>query len=287
VNKALYSRTEFNRESSTEPNMPDYLNFKLFQPKGHLADIVQGVWSSSVASNSPQNIKRWLHSDACSGLIFNLNSSIQLNDVAIPTGIVLQPVSKKAQQITLPPDAAIVGIRFHPGFSFAILGSTYQQATFIKKNKSHDLALHMLNQQLKLAQGHYARITLLYRWLEKRLLSVNGMPAPLTTAISALDNKKSPGELSENIALSQRQIERQFQRWLDMTPKYYQRISRVKNALKRLKENPTTELVALALSEGFTDQAHMTREFNDIARITPKQYSQKVVGDNSDNKSTA
>jgi len=265
--------------------MPDYLDFQLFQPKGRLADFVQGVWSTSVASHCPHNIKRWLHSDACSGLLFNLNSTIQLNDVTIPIGGVLQPISKQAQEICLPPNAAVVGIRFHPGMSFAILGSIYQQATLIKQDQGNDkknaLALNRLNQQLKIAPGHYARITVLYRWLENILLSVDGIPPPLTTALAALESKKSPGELSIHIALSQRQIERQFQKWLGMTPKYYQRISRVKKALKKLKNNPFTELVELALSEGFTDQAHMTREINDIARITPKQYSQKVIEDNT------
>ena len=79
--------------------------------------------------------------------------------------------------------------------------------------------------------------------------------------------------------LSQRQIERQFQQWLDMTPKYYQRISRVKSALKILKLQPTTELADLALTIGFSDQAHMTREFKYIAKITPKQYTQQVKND--------
>jgi len=272
--------------------VPDYLDFKLFQPKARLAGIVQGVWSTSVASHCPHNIKKWLHSDACSGLLFNLNSTIELNNVVIPIGGVLQPVSKQAQAINLPPNAAVVGIRFQPGLSFAILGSIYQQATLIKpyqkqsqKNyPKNDLALNRLNQQLKMAQGHYARITLLYRWLDNILLSIDGIPAPLTTALAALESKQTPGELSNNIALSQRQIERQFQKWLDMTPKYYQRISRVKNSLKKLKDDPSTALADLALSEGFTDQAHMTREFNDIARITPKQYSQKVIDDKSDKK---
>jgi AraC-like DNA-binding protein len=267
----------------------EHLDFQLFQPKGRLAAAVQGVWSTSISPHSPHHIKRWLQSDACSGIIFNLNSTIQLNDTVIDMGSVLQPVSKQAQEITLPPNAAVVGVRFHPGMSFAILGSLYQQATLIKPHQNNcqktssknDRALNSLNQQLKMAQGHYARITVLYRWLENILLSIDGIPASLTTALAALENKKSPGELSNNIALSQRQIERQFQKWLDMTPKYYQRISRVKNALKKLKEDPRTVLADLALSEGFTDQAHMTREFNDIARITPKQYSQKIIDDNT------
>ena len=259
--------------------MAEHLDFKLFQPKGRLATIVQGVWSTSVAPHSPDNIKRWLHSDACSGFLFNLGGTIQLNDTPFSIGGVMQPVSKQAQTITLPPGAEVVGIRFHPAMSFAILGKIYQQATSIQHIENNTLPLTELADQLNKAQGHYARIVMFYRWLDNILDVIDNIPAPLTSALQALAAKKSPGELSSHIPLSQRQIERQFQKWLDMTPKYYQRISRVKNTLKILKLNPQTDLADLALSKGFSDQAHMTREFNHIARITPKQYSQQVTYD--------
>ena len=259
--------------------MPEHLDFKLFQPKGRLASVVQGLWSTSVAPYYPNNIQRWLHSDACSGVLFNLAGTLQLNGSPFSMGGVLQPVSKQAQVITLSPGAMVVGIRFHPAMSFAILGKIYQQATKIQQTQENGLKFNNLDVQLKQTQGHYARIVVLYRWLDKILQSVDTIPVPLSSALKALDNKKSPGELSSHITLSQRQIERQFQKWLDMTPKYYQRISRVKKALKIIKLNPTTELADLALNRGFSDQAHMTREFKHIARITPKQYARKIEKD--------
>ncbi|NQY35884.1 MAG: AraC family transcriptional regulator [Alteromonadaceae bacterium] len=67
--------------------------------------------------------------------------------------------------------------------------------------------------------------------------------------------------------------ERQFQKWIGITPKHYQRIIRVTNTRNSLKRNPDVDLVDLALNKGFTDQAHMTREFKQIAQITPKKYT--------------
>lgn len=259
--------------------MPEYLDFTLFQPKTRLAAIVQGVWSISVTSHSQNNIKRWLHSDACSGIMFNLDGIIELNGTPFSMGAVFQPVSKKAQVITFSPGAMVVGVRFHPAMSFAILGAIYQQATSIQQSQGNVLEFGDLAEQLKASQGHYARIVVLYRWLQRILPSIDNIPSPLASALQALDNKRSPGQLSAQVPLSQRQIERQFQKWLDMTPKYYQRISRVKEALKLLKITPSTELADLALKIGFSDQAHMTREFKFIARITPKQYSQRLVDD--------
>jgi AraC-like DNA-binding protein len=259
--------------------VPEYLDFQLFQPKAHLTNIVQGVWSTSVDLHSPHNIKRWLHSDACSGILFNLGGSIQLNGTPFYEGCILQPVSKQAQEITLSPGSMVVGIRFHPAMSFAVLGSIYQQATAIMQAQGNLLEFNNLGEQLKKSLGHYARIVVLYRWFNSILPLVDKLPIALTSALQALENKRSPGELSKQVPLSQRQIERQFQKWLDMTPKYYQRISRVKEALKKLKCKPTTELADLAIDIGFSDQAHMTREFNYIARITPKQYAQQVIND--------
>ncbi|MFM2652319.1 helix-turn-helix domain-containing protein, partial [Vibrio alginolyticus] len=75
--------------------------------------------------------------------------------------------------------------------------------------------------------------------------------------------------------ISQRQRERNFQKWLGITPKHYQRIKRVKHTLEQLRAQPDLTLSELALEQGFSDQAHMTRECKQIARMTPKQYVRK------------
>ena len=103
------------------------------------------------------------------------------------------------------------------------------------------------------------------------------LPAPLFQALNMLDTPQSLGRLNDKIPLSQRQLERQFQQWLDMPPKQYQRILRVKKTATHLKLHPNTDLVDLALKHGFSDQAHMTREFKQIAGITPKQYSKFII----------
>ncbi len=62
-----------------------------------------------------------------------------------------------------------------------------------------------------------------------------------------------------------------------MSPKRFQRILRVNNTISLLKSNPNTDLLELALDNGFIDQAHMTREFKQIAIITLKRFSKKIV----------
>ncbi|MDO6528021.1 helix-turn-helix domain-containing protein [Motilimonas sp. 1_MG-2023] len=78
-------------------------------------------------------------------------------------------------------------------------------------------------------------------------------------------------DLDSQVSLSQRQIERLFKRWLEISPKQYQRILRVQKTINYLREHKAVTLVDVSQQFGFSDQAHMTREFRSIASITPSK----------------
>ena len=88
-----------------------------------------------------------------------------------------------------------------------------------------------------------------------------------------INNDSLLTELQNHIALSQRQLERLFKTRLGMTAKNYQRIIRIRQAIAEIKANPEHSLADIAANSGFSDQAHMTREFKAIARITPGKLS--------------
>ena len=186
------------------------------------------------------------------------------------------PVSQRAHSITLPQGSQLAGIRFHPGISFGIFGHRYDKPAALTDCtllfEFQALAHHLSN-----TLGHHARIVVLYKWLN-RVIDFSGViPTPLSLALNVMSDTQSLSLLSRDIPLSQRQIERQFQKWMGMTPKQYQRILRVKKTLHFLKHNLDTDLVELAHDNGFSDQAHMTREFKQIAKITPGRYSKLVA----------
>jgi len=250
-------------------------DLQIFQPKGRLSASVQGVWSASTAPQNSNDIKKWLHSDACSGILFNLKGDIYLGDALFSTESIYLPVSKQAQLLTLTPGAQLAGLRFHPAMGFGIFGKHVERPTAIKIEDDMSFSLLSLSRQLTGTRGHYARIVALYKWLNMAIDFSNLAPTSLMQALNAMQGCKTPGQLNEDISLSQRQIQRQFQKWMGMTPKHYQRIIRVKETLSFLKHNPQTSLAGLAIKNGFTDQAHMTRECKQIAKITPRQYSKR------------
>ena len=257
--------------------MNSCFEFRIYQPKKYLAAYLQAVWSASVPCNA-QSVARWLHSDGSSGVLFNLNGPILVDGVKYSTGIFLLPISKQAHSVFLPAGAQLAGLRFHPAIAFGIWRKHYEKPTALKIENDFAATLQLVFNRLVATNGHNARITILYRWLSSTINFSNVAPDSLIEVLNIMRNNQELGQLCKpHISLSQRQLERQFKRWVNMTPKYYQRILRVKNSLNFLKHNPETDLAELALNHGFTDQAHMTREFKQIAKITPKRYGKLVA----------
>ena len=63
-----------------------------------------------------------------------------------------------------------------------------------------------------------------------------------------------------------------FREATGMTPKRYARLMRFQGLLTSLREDPAASLGALAHGAGYSDQAHMTREFREFAGVTPSDY---------------
>ena len=96
--------------------------------------------------------------------------------------------------------------------------------------------------------------------------------------IQRINHKTEIQGIEKHTPLSLRQIERQFKSQIGLTPKYYQRLIRVKTAIGLIRQCPTINLVDLATEAGFSDQAHMNREFRTLAGMTPKEYQTTKQG---------
>jgi len=75
--------------------------------------------------------------------------------------------------------------------------------------------------------------------------------------------------LSSEIGWSGRHLARQFNREIGMTPKAFARVLRFGSAVRRLTQRSDGRLTDIALDLGYYDQAHFTREFRELAGVTP------------------
>lgn len=246
------------------------LDLTLMHPSGHLATTVQGVWSAIAPSSNTQAIQKTLYSDTGSGFLFNFGAPVTFDGQLLPCGISALPNQKHASTITLPPSTRVAGIRFHPAVGYGVLGTLCNQATPITTSGPLYSALHTLFLNIQRTPDHQYHIKQITQWLEQHI-PTHSTPNALGMALKHLNTNTTLGALSLNNPLSLRQIERLFKRYLGITPKYYQRIHRINKTILFLKANPKINLANTAQQFGFSDQAHMTREFQIIANTTPAQ----------------
>lgn len=244
-------------------------NFELSQPRGQLGAFVQGIWSASV--QQPNAVVKPLYSDAGSGIIFNLVGELKIGNEVLPEGVIMLPVTKQSEKIVLASGAQLAGIRFHPAIGYGVLGHHYDKPTLLLPEQAQLYGLYQIYSKLRMQKNTDRQNEALYFWALKNLELTKVIPHSLKKALELIEQDSVLGDLSGNFELSQRQIERLFKLWLQMTPKQYQRILRIKKAIYFLRQHNNVNLADVSQQFGFSDQAHMTREFRAIARATPRQ----------------
>jgi AraC-like DNA-binding protein len=80
--------------------------------------------------------------------------------------------------------------------------------------------------------------------------------------------------LGHALGMSYKALERMFDERLGLTPKRALRVARFSRALHALQRSaePSGELSRIAHGAGYADHAHFTREFRELAGLTPSEF---------------
>lgn len=130
-----------------------------------------------------------------------------------------------------------------------------------------------LEEQMMLAPGNAHRVTILTRFLEKRLCSFTHEPpvfSAIRQVIASMGEERVDG-LAEKVNLSRRQFERKFKEYSGFSPKLYSRIARFQAAIRQYRNN-TRSLTEIALECGYYDQSHFIHDFKSFSGYHPRQY---------------
>src|SRR5690606_19458387 len=79
-------------------------------------------------------------------------------------------------------------------------------------------------------------------------------------------------ELHELLAISPRQLQREFKNQLGITPKAYMRLARMSAVHQYLNANGNVDLTTVAHASGFSDQSHFVREFHTMTGSRPGDF---------------
>ncbi len=171
----------------------------------------------------------------------------------------------------------IVGVRLRPGAAHRLLGVSAgelrDQRVPLRDVWSQERSLAWEEVAERETLGE--RLRAIEAAVERRLAVTEDDDPNVSRAIAWLAGRPSGRveELAGLIGIGERQIRRRFERAVGYGPKRLHRIMRLQYLLwlaERGGESPR-DLAGLALTAGYADQAHMTREVAALSGVTPVQ----------------
>ncbi|SMF23584.1 AraC-type DNA-binding protein [Tistlia consotensis] len=168
-----------------------------------------------------------------------------------------------------------VGALLRPGAAAALLGVPAAPLSHTHTPLGllwGEAAVEDLRGRLAEAPTAAARLALFERLLLARLAPRRGLDPLVAEALTGLHRLRPVARVAREAGVSQRHLARVFGEAVGLTPRTWGRMLRFGRTLERLSADPALPLADLAAAEGFADQAHLTREFRDLAGLTPGAY---------------
>lgn len=203
-----------------------------------------------------------------------------------PDGVVMPIVQASLSGLSLIPTRMVssgpiraVGVELYPWAARQLFGWSYPDPPLNLLDGAAGIHAQRAAQQIMAAltnRDTEAAMGGLNAWL-LRLAAERGR-TPGVGVQAAVQLYHSHGQrrmtdLADALNLSTRTLERQFQQEVGIGAKTLARLIRFELSSLRLRRTPDTPLAALAYDMGFSDQAHLTREFRALAGLTPGAFA--------------
>jgi AraC-like DNA-binding protein len=114
-------------------------------------------------------------------------------------------------------------------------------------------------------------------WLRKQRIASEAAPVSLATALIDRISKDPKITTAERLAavsgLGLRALQRLFREYVGASPKWVIRRNRLQEVALRLERGEGPTLAALAAELGYTDQAHLARDFKSVVDKSPSEFA--------------
>jgi AraC-like DNA-binding protein len=167
---------------------------------------------------------------------------------------------------------ASVGAQLRPGVAELLLGVPAVELAG-RHTRLDDLwgrAAHELRERLVLAGDPRQRLDLFEAALVARLPRVRALHPAVAHALGQFATTGDIAAIVDEVGYSHRQFISVFRHAVGLGPKQYCRVQRLQRAIAGLSVQGS--LAGVAVAAGFSDQAHLTREFRELAGVSPGEY---------------
>jgi AraC-like DNA-binding protein len=256
------------------------MEYKTYDSSATLNDFVKCFWTLE-GPEEPQLQKQRIIPDGCMEMIFHYGD---LYRQYTPDGSsVVQPRCFVFGQITAPlyiaPTGAsgIFAARFSPEgcTPFITIPAAAMENKAIPLEELFGQEGVQLEQEVLQATDTVGRIKIVEDFLRHRLTTPEAIDRIVQSSLSimlALNGQLSVGELSRQVNINRRQLERRFSTVIGLSPKQLAKIIRLKATLNLMLNRQFTSLTALAQEGAYYDQAHFIKDFKEFTGMSPRKF---------------
>ena len=252
-------------------------------PHASLQDHVKCFWTME-REYTPEHPAEEVTPDGFVELILNFGAPYRLQRAGLPDRemprAILVGLQRKPLVFRCNGTVKLVATRFFAWGALPFLTSQAQGIDNLQTTLGREwdeLATRI--EPLVVAGDDGAALSIIEDHLIEKLLVATVDLKKIQTAARALHLAKGQfrvAELAEQCNLSPRQMQRQFQETVGVSPKALARAIRFEEIRKRLMFDPEQSLTGLAHEFGYTDQAHFIRDFKDLAERTPGEFAREM-----------
>jgi AraC-like DNA-binding protein len=256
------------------------LHYVARPPVPQLANVVEYVWASQGAPTHARQrvvptgtLELFVSLADLAGRIHDLAGRDRSFSGAGVAGAYRRPFVFDAHE-----DASVVGVHFRPGQAGAVLGVPPGELMDRHVNLE-DLwgrRAHELRERLRAATTTSDRFTILEAELVARL-DARRVPPAVTYALRELAGPQARvGAIARAAGVTQRRLIELFTAAVGLSPKRFGRVLRFHRATA-LARTAALDWTRVAHECGYYDQAHLIRDFRELADMTPRDVLRASV----------
>lgn len=251
--------------------------FHRFAPAKSLESFVECYWV--IESEEKKPVIQKIIPDGFPEIIFHYGDPYRINmheAWELQSNSLLAGQLKKYFFLENTGASGVVGIKFKPAGLAQLFGFTMYAFTdkVISLSNLAQPSLKALEQDIRTCAGYSEMIMIAETHLQKIVDSRQYKVGPVDKAIDLILDSKgavSISEIEKSCFVTERWLQRMFQKYVGLSPKFYSRIIRF-NFIFQLMQEGNFSWLDITHRAGYFDQSHFIRDFKAFTGEDPSCY---------------